>query len=191
MSASPEGARHRGSSAAGAGGDERSPAIVIFGAAVRADGRPSTALRLRVEAAARFGEVLRARGPAPFYVPTGGVGRFGPSEASVMASLLRASGVAAERIVLEETATNTISSARACARLLRARGHAGRVYAASSAYHLPRCVVLLRLAGLDVRACPPPRRAASTGFRRRWYWRLRELVALPVDAVLMLWPPRG
>lgn len=166
--------------------DDRSPAVVIFGAAVRPDGRPSTALRLRVEAAARFGEALRARGQDPFYVPTGGVGRFGPSEAAVMSDLLRSLGVRAGRIVPEETATNTISSARACARLLRARGHAGRVYAASSAYHLPRCVVLLRLAGLDARACPPPPGAAATGFRRRWYWRLRELVALPVDSALML-----
>lgn len=180
---------------ADAQGDERSPAIVIFGAAVRVDGRPSTAMRLRVEAAARFGRVLQERGQTPLYIPTGGVGRFDPSEASVMAGLLRYMGVAADRIVLEETATNTISSARACARLLRARGHTGRVYAASSAYHLPRCVVLLRLAGLDARACPPPRQPASTSFRRRWRWRLRELVALPVDTALMLAsrlrPPRG
>lgn len=128
-------------------------------------------------------------------MPTGGVGRFGPSEAAVMSGLLRSLGVAAERIVLEETATDTLSSVRACARLLRARGHTGRVYAASSAYHLPRCLVLLRMAGLDAHACPPPRRAAASGFRRRWYWRLRELAALPVDTALMLAsrlrPPRG
>ena len=95
--------------------------MVIFGAAVRPDGRPSTALRLRVEAAARFGEALRARGQNPFYVPTGGVGRFGPSEAAVMSELLRSLGVCAGRIVTEETATNTISSARACTLFFRYR----------------------------------------------------------------------
>ncbi len=160
-----------------------SAAIVIFGAAVRPDGRPSTALRRRVEAAARYGTRLES----PLYVPTGGVGRYGPSEASVMAALLRQLGVPPERIVLEDPATNTIGSVRACARLLRARGHVGRVYAASSAYHLLRCLLLLRLAGLDAAICPPPRGPASSRWRTRWYWRLREIAALPIDVAIMLW----
>jgi uncharacterized SAM-binding protein YcdF (DUF218 family) len=158
------------------------PAIVIFGAAVRPDGKPSTVLRRRVEAAARFG----ARFVAPLYVPTGGVGRYGPAEASLMAELLRSLGVAATQIVPEETGTDTLSSVRAVAVLLRTRGHSGPVYAATSAYHLPRCVLLLRLAGLPARACPPPPGPASRRFFRRWFWRLREIPALPWDAGLML-----
>ncbi len=160
----------------------RHPAIVIFGAAVRPDGRPSSILQRRVEAAARFG----ARFPSALYVPTGGIGRHGPAEASLMAGLLRAFGVPDERIAREETGTDTLSSVRAVAALLQARGHRGRVYAASSAYHLPRCVLLLRLAGLDARACPPPAGPASRRFIKRWYWRLREVLALPWDAGLML-----
>ena len=158
-------------------------AIVIFGAAVRPDGRPSGALRRRVEAAARFGATL----DAPLFMPTGGVGRHGPSEAGVMAGLLREFGVEAGRIVLEETGVNTLGSVRACARLLRAREHRGQVYAASSAYHLPRCLLLLRLAGCDAAICPPPPGPAAAGLRTRWCWRMREVAALPVDAALMLW----
>ena len=158
-------------------------AIVIFGAAVRPDGQPSSALRRRVEAAARYGATL----DAPLFMPTGGVGRHGPSEAGVMAGLLRKSGVEAERIVLEETGVNTLGSVRACARLLRARGHRGRVYAASSAYHLLRCLLLLRLAGFDAAICPPPPGPAAASLRARWYWRLREVAAVPVDVALMLW----
>jgi uncharacterized SAM-binding protein YcdF (DUF218 family) len=157
-------------------------AIVIFGAAVRADGQPSNTLRRRVEAAATFG----ARQVEPLYVPTGAVGRYGPSEASIMAELLGAFGVPPDRIVVEETGRDTLSSARACARLLRARGHGGRVYAATSAYHLPRCVMLLRLAGLRAHACPPPAFPAAARLRARWFWRLRELAALPVDAAFAL-----
>ena len=85
--------------------------IVIFGAAVRPGGRPSTTLHRRVEAAAAFG----ARFADPLFVPTGGVGRFGPSEASVMAELLVSRGVPEERILLEETGTDTMSSVRAVA----------------------------------------------------------------------------
>jgi len=158
------------------------PAIVIFGAAVRRDGGPSTTLLRRVQAAAVFGRGF----DAPLYVPTGAVGRFGASEASVMAGLLIELGVPEAAILREETGRDTLSSARVVARLLRARGHTGLVYAVSSAYHLPRCVLLLRLAGLPARAGPPPPFPAAQDFRRRWYWRLRELAALPFDGAQML-----
>jgi len=153
-------------------------AIVIFGAAVREGGRPSGTLRRRVEAALAFGQTL----DAPLYMPTGGVGEHGPAEADVMAGMLRAAGVPAERILPERTARNTLRSALACARLLRDHGHAGPVYAATSAYHLPRSVMLLRLAGLPALPCPPPPGAAGTRFFRRWMRRVREGVAIPVDA---------
>ena len=156
------------------------PVIIIFGAAVRPDGQPSGALRDRVSAALRLGEPLGAT-----YMPTGGIGRHGPAEAEVMADLLQAQGVPPARIRLEPTARNTIGSVRACAALLR--GFTGPVYAATSAYHLPRCVVLLRLAGLRALPCPPPRRPASASHRRRWWWRLREVPALPLDAALLAW----
>lgn len=157
------------------------PVIIIFGAAVRPDGQPSGALLDRVRAAHRLGERL----PDAVYMPTGGVGRYGPAEAEVMAALLRDRGVAPGRIRIEPTGTNTLSSVRACAKLLR--GHIGPVYAASSAYHLPRCVLLLRLAGLRAGVCPPIWRPNSVSLHKRWYWRLRELPAMPVDAALLAW----
>ena len=155
-------------------------AIVIFGAAVRPDGSPSHALRRRVEAAVAFGQLL----DAPLFVPSGAAGRHGPPEAAVMADLLRRLGVPDARIVGEQTGTDTLSSVRAVARLLAARDHRGPVYAASNAYHLPRCVVLLWLAGLPARPCPPPAGPASRHWCKRWYWRLREVPALPYDAAL-------
>lgn len=156
-------------------------AIIIFGAAVRRGGQPSPALRQRVEAALRHGRTLSE----VLYVPTGAVGRHGPAEAEVMARMLRNEGVPEERIVQEATGWDTVSSVRACAALLRLRGHTGPVLAATSAYHMPRCVVLLRLAALPARACPPPRVPAARRMRTRWYWRLREAAALPVDAAHM------
>ncbi len=96
-----------------------------------------------------------------------------------MAGLLAGFGVPAEDIVLEETGTDTLSSVRAVARLLR--DQRGPVYAASSAYHLPRCLVLLRLAGVRASNCPPPPFPAATGIRKRWFWRMREMAAIPWD----------
>jgi uncharacterized SAM-binding protein YcdF (DUF218 family) len=109
-------------------------------------------------------------------MPTGAIGRHAPSEARVMAGMLMEWGVPPGQITLEETGTDTLSSARACAALLR--GMAGPVRICSSRYHLPRCWMLMRLAGVRVTRCPPP----PPG-RHNWYWWLRECVALPYDAV--------
>jgi len=155
--------------------------ILIFGAAIRPDGSPSPALHRRVEAAARFG----ARLPDPMFIPTGAQGRHGPAESSVMAALLRGLGVAAARIEEEPTGTATLATARACLALLRAHGHAGTVYAASSRFHLPRCLLLLWLGGARARPVPIGPSSGDT-LARRWYWRLREVPAIPYDAALML-----
>jgi vancomycin permeability regulator SanA len=154
--------------------------IVIFGAAVHAGGRPSATLRRRVEAAAAFG----TRFAAPLFVPTGGVGRFGPSEASAMAALLVERGVPLDRILLEPTGIDTLSSVRAVVRRLRARGIVAPVFAASSLYHLARCVVLLRVFGVAARAAGPPFVPAGSRWITRCYWWLREVAALPYDAAL-------
>lgn len=163
-------------------------AIIIFGAAVRPDGSASPTLRRRVEAAARFGARLAA---PPLYVPTGAQGRFGPPESEVMAALLRDLGVPEDRIEQEPTGTDTLSSALACIALLRRRGHAGRVYAATSRFHLPRCLLVLRLAGAPARPVPIGGSAGAEGWFNRWYWRLREVPAIPYDAALALWHRMG
>lgn len=151
--------------------------LVVFGAAVWPGGVASPVMRRRVLAARRFGRTL----VRPLYLPTGGVGRNPPAESAVMAALLRGLGVAEADIRQEATATDTLSSTRSVAGMLR--GHAGPVFACSSAYHLPRCVLLLRLLGVPARAAPAPREAC----RDTWRLVLREVPALPYDALLALW----
>ena len=154
--------------------------MVIFGAAVRPDGSASGAMRARVAAALETGRRL----DNPIYMPTGGQGRFGPPEATVMADALVDGGVPRGSIVPESTAVNTLRSALACARLL---GPGRRpVYVATSAYHMPRCVVLLRLAGVRARPGCMPDVVASRRWTTRWFWRLREIPALPVDGAMLL-----
>jgi uncharacterized SAM-binding protein YcdF (DUF218 family) len=155
-------------------------AIIIFGAAVRPDGTASETLRHRVDAAARFGRSF----VRPLFVPTGAKGRYGDAEAAVMARLLRDAGYPDDAIRQEATGTDTLSSVRAVARMVRGQS---RIYACTSAYHLPRCLALLRLAGVKAQACPPPPVPAAASQWLRWYWRLRETPALPYDLTLMLW----
>lgn len=160
--------------------------IIVFGAAVRPDGRASQTLRHRVDAAARFGAGFNR----PLFIPTGAKGRYGDAEATVMARQLIGAGFSPVSIRREETGTDTLSSVLAVVRIIRGEitgdGNSP-VYACTSAYHLPRCLVLLRLAGLRARACPPPKIPAATSQLRRWVWRLRETAAIPYDALLMIW----
>src|ERR1700753_2278288 len=120
----------------GAYGEVPDAVIVIFCAAVRPDGRRSQTLRRRVEAAARFG----ARFDRPRFIPTGAKGRFGQAEAAVMAQVLMQAGYSQDHIVQEKPGTDTLSSVRAVLPMLPP---GSRVYACSSAYHLPRCLLLL------------------------------------------------
>ena len=101
-----------------------------------------------------------------------------------MAELLLQAGFTESVILKEEAGTDTLSSVRAVLSLVR--GHEA-VYACTSAYHLPRCLILLRLGGVTARACPPPPAATVADRLRQWYWRLREAFALPYDVLLMLW----
>ena len=153
--------------------------VVIFGAAVRPDGQPSETLRHRVDAAVRFA----ARFARPVFIPTGAKGRYGDAEATVMVRQLAGAGIPLAAIRPEITGTDTLSSVRAVVAMVRG---ASTVYACTSAYHLPRCLLLLRLAGVRVRACPPPPVPAASTQWRRWYWRLRETAALPYDALLAI-----
>lgn len=157
-------------------------AIVIFGAPGRPGGRASRAMRQRVNSAHAIGRKLKH----PIYIPTG-AGRTEPSEAEVMRRLLLRRGIADENILLEETARDTLASVRAVRRLLRLQGIGGTVYAATSGFHLPRCLLLLRLAGLKTRPCPAPRGRATSKRWKLWLWRAREVAALPCDASLLLW----
>lgn len=154
--------------------------IVIFGAAVRPDGEPSGTLRHRVDAALRFSRGFQR----PVFIPTGAKGRYGDAEATVMARQLQDAGIPREAIRPELTGTDTLSSVIAVARMIPVRSP---VYACTSLYHLPRCVLLLRFAGIPARACDPPPVPAATRWSKRWYWRLREVPALPYDGALILW----
>ena len=156
--------------------------FVILGAAVWRDGEPSPALRRRVETA-----IEAARGvPNARFLPTGGVGRHAPSEAAVMQRLLRDAGIAAERIVLEETGTDTLSSIAACVRILRATGDLDRVTVCTDSYHVARVRAVFRVFGMRTVAAPAYGAADALG-PRRYAWALaREVLGVPWDVALAI-----
>lgn len=157
---------------------ESSP-IVIFGAAVRADGRPSPALARRIG----YGLHASRKTTAPILC-SGAAGRHGPSEAAVMAAELRREGVPAGRIVLDEDSRDTLQSVLVAARFVKARG-LSHCIVCSDGYHLPR--IRLLLGALGVATAPGPVVRGPAGGRRYWLRMVvREALAIPYDLAIVL-----
>jgi uncharacterized SAM-binding protein YcdF (DUF218 family) len=160
--------------------------VIVFGAAVRADGRPSGSLRHRIEGALAWGR----RQEEALFIPTGGIGRTGPAEAKVIQDALVEGGIAPGRIIPELHGRDTLESVRLCDAMLRKRGDCRRIICCTSAYHQPRCRLLFRLLGYKVVA---PRMPAEWGrLSKGTYLRLvlKEVIATPYDALLLLARPR-
>lgn len=155
--------------------------FVIFGARLRPDGSPGPALERRVAGALA---AAAGDGNAQFLI-TGAQPRAGRTEAAVMRDLLRKAGIAEQRILVEDAAHNTRSSAIYCAAMLRARPILSPVLVCSDRFHQARCVLLLRACGVMARAAPMPDERATMR-RQVWlFYRLRELAAIPYDALMI------
>jgi len=154
--------------------------IVIFGAAVRADGQPSSTLMRRIG----YGFRAAQAHPEASVLCSGGMGRVGPSEASVMAQVLLGWGVPAERLILDERSLDTLQSVVVVARRVRAAGVEAIV--CSDGYHLPRIRTMLTALGVR-NAAGPFRRGPAGGSLLRWIgMSLRECAALPYDMAIVL-----
>ncbi|MCC6748131.1 MAG: YdcF family protein [Deltaproteobacteria bacterium] len=100
---------------------------MVAGCRVRPDGRPSVALALRTELAAR----LLREGHAARLLFTGGPAPRTPAEAVVAAAYARALGVPEGAILVEPTSRTTEENARHAAHLLGG----GRVIVVTDGYH--------------------------------------------------------
>ena len=127
-------------------------AILILGAAVWRDG-PSPTLRRRT----LHGAALFHAGRGSVVIPCGGLGRFPPSEAEAMTSLLMDAGVPRDAIRPEDTSTNTVQNIRNALPLLQGETD---VLIVSDAFHLPRARLIARREGLRVSTSAPPLKGA-------------------------------
>ena len=146
--------------------------IVVLGAAVWPGEQPSPALQRRVLHAVD----LMRRGYAAYLLVTGGVGKYPPAEAQVMQRLAMAHGIPSRHILLEDRATSTLESALRCSAILRQRGWS-RALVVTDHYHLARALLAFR--GCGIRAVGSAVRGKpARRLRRRWYYYLREWLAL-------------
>jgi vancomycin permeability regulator SanA len=132
--------------------DYRRPAdaAVVFGAAVRASGAPSQALRDRTLTACE----LYHQGLVRTLVLSGGRDPRAPiSEPVCMARIAREAGVPARALILDEHGATTDASVRGVRALAQVHGWR-RVLLVSHDYHLARISMSARRAGLDAATVP-------------------------------------
>jgi uncharacterized SAM-binding protein YcdF (DUF218 family) len=152
---------------------ESTRVAVVLGTEVLPGGRPSRTLEARVRHAAR----LYREGRVSLLVPTGGLGEHPPSEAEVMARLLREDGVPESAVLIEDRALNTWDSARLVAGMADKLG-VESVVVVTDPLHCVRTVAAFRKAGLKAWAEPVYSRPM---WRGKWLRRgqlIREIGAL-------------
>ena len=145
-----------------------SDAIVVFGAGVRPDGRPSLALADRT----RTGCALLKEGTGRWLVLSGG-GSGLASEPQAMKRIALRMGVPESAIILDERGNNTLATVRNVKELSVRHGWS-RLLMVSHDYHLSRISMLSHRAGLAV--CTVPARE-SRPLTLKPYYVQRELVA--------------
>jgi uncharacterized SAM-binding protein YcdF (DUF218 family) len=164
--------------------DTRIHYYVIFGAAVRPDGRPSGTLLRRVQGAWQ----LAARTNPSRFIVTGGQGRHGPAEGRVMKGLLLELGADEQQILVEDQARDTLQSVLYCSEMLKQQpAAASEVIVCTSPYHSYRCQMLFRLWGVPCRRGVMPSDRPTLGTLKWLYYYFREAVAIPWDFLHMCW----
>jgi vancomycin permeability regulator SanA len=118
--------------------------IVVFGAAVRPDGKPSAVLRHRLDASLRWAQGhSRVR-----FLVSGGLGLHPPAEADAMRNYLMERGIAGDLVLTEPEGRDTLSSAIRCIEILKQQTDVNSVVLCSSSFHLPRCRLIFRVLGV-------------------------------------------
>jgi vancomycin permeability regulator SanA len=156
--------------------------IVVFGAAVTPDGKPSAVLRHRLDAARQW---AAGRSRVKFLV-SGGIGHHPPAEAEAMRIYLVERGVQDQAILTEPEGRDTLSSAIQCIEILRQRPDVRSVILCSSSFHLPRCRLIFRILGVETGAVAIRSDRDVMGPRRWLRASAREVPAIVWDLTLAL-----
>ena len=155
--------------------------IVVLGAAIWKDGRPSPALRRRVLHAV----ALMKQNKANYLLVTGGLGKYPPTEGKMMKNLAINGGIPQNKIVAEEKGTSTFKSAIECIKIMRKRNWLNAIIV-SDPYHLFRSVFVFRCFGINAVGSGAQGGREANPLWKWWYYHLRELIALPWYLILVL-----
>ena len=149
--------------------------VIVLGCRIRPDGSLYPLIRARVDRAIAFRRAqLADAGRAPVLIPSGGKGADEPeAEAEAMARYMRAQGIPAEDILVEDRSATTLENLRFSRELIEARPGGKKVAVSTSSYHVYRGGILAAESGWNI---------DGMGSRTKWYfWPnafLREFIGL-------------
>ena len=149
--------------------------VIVLGCRIRPDGSLYPLIRARVDRAIAFRRAqLADAGRAPVLIPSGGKGADEPeAEAEAMARYMRAQGIPAEDILVEDRSATTLENLRFSRELIEARPGGKKVAFSTSSYHVYRGGILAAESGWNI---------DGMGSRTKWYfWPnafLREFIGL-------------
>lgn len=106
---------------------------LVLGSKVEPDGTPSARLRARLDRTVE----LHQAGFFPEVIVSGGFGKEGYDEGTVMKDYLVSKGIPADRIIVDNAGNTTLESARNTQRIARQRRF-GSVFVISQYFHVPR-----------------------------------------------------
>ncbi|HPJ16507.1 MAG TPA: YdcF family protein [Spirochaetota bacterium] len=123
---------------------EISDAAVVLGNKVDPSGLPSPRLKSRLDKAIELYE----KGFVKYIIVSGGKGEEGYDEALVMRKYLVSKNISYDFIIEDNNGMNSYLTAVNSKEIMRKRGF-GSVIIVSQYYHLPRCKLVFRKAGID------------------------------------------
>jgi len=130
-----------------------SDVIIIFGCPSYENNVVSSTFSACVQARAHHAADLYRRGLAPNILPTGGLTGPPPSEAAAMTSVLKADGIPATAITLEEQAHDTVQNIQFSRAIMQAHGWRTAILV-SEPNHIKRAAFIATDAGLDFTISP-------------------------------------
>jgi len=155
--------------------------IVVLGAAVWNGGLPSPALKRRLLHAVS----LFKKGKANYLLVTGGLGKYPPTEASVMKELALKQGLNSENILVEDKGKSTFQSVLESIRIIREHNWTNAIVV-SDPYHLFRALLVFRCFNIRVIGSAAKGGKEANKLWKWSYYYLREYIALPWYIVLII-----
>lgn len=157
-------------------------AVLVLGAGVRSDGKPSMMLEDRLLTALSLYE----DGLCGTVIVSGDHGTEGYDEVNVMKDYLVKRGVPSERIFMDHAGFSTYDSLYRATEIFGA----SRLMIVTQEYHAPRALMIARHLDIEsVAVAAPIFTEGVTGYSRMPYYQLRESMARCKDLVFALFRP--
>jgi len=152
---------------------QQADVIIILGSAVWPGERPSPSLEARVQ----HGILLYQRGMADYLILSGGVGRYPPAEAEMMRRLAVSHGVPEQSLILDTKSSSTIESIQRAGSTMRQYDWNTAVIV-SDPFHMYRALLMAQDEGIHAWGSPALDSPTYTILRLRYYYTLREVLAI-------------